>query len=444
MKTRRILLGCCLVFLLVTTRFLSLDAHWSSDETRWLRRSAAFMSALKRGEFSETLIAHHPGVTTMWIAGVRTFFLEPRINTENLALARFFIGVVLLAGHGLAYLLLTKLFGRWSAGVCSLFLAFSPLLLAQTRRVHTDALAATFILLTVLLFLFYCQHRQSHRYLIFSGVTFGLAVLSKSYALILLPWFPVCLWLFRRKSPSNDWRTYFSAALVFLNSTALTLFAVWPVFWNPVFILMALCLFGLTCLLRNALREERSSLGLLILSAVGSVFLCVSAVQTIWRVFEGVNWAVTTPHEVEHFFLGRVVYDPGWFFYPLVITLKSTPLMLPLAFVGCFLLWKQRKQTAETGQSFRGALSLVVVIVLFTICLTLTSKKFARYLLPVFPMFDILAAIGCIFAARSGYTALRSRFGALETAKYRGTLVALVAVILFSIQAVPVLACHPY
>ena len=34
-------------------RLLSLDTHWSSDEARWLRRSANFMSAVSQGRFSE-------------------------------------------------------------------------------------------------------------------------------------------------------------------------------------------------------------------------------------------------------------------------------------------------------------------------------------------------------------------------------------------------------
>ena len=77
------------------TRILSLDAPWSSDEARWLRRSAAFMAAVKQGEFSETLIVHHPGVMTMWIAGLRTFSMAPRVDVPNLARARGFIGIVI-------------------------------------------------------------------------------------------------------------------------------------------------------------------------------------------------------------------------------------------------------------------------------------------------------------------------------------------------------------
>lgn len=221
------------LFLLVCVpRVLSLKAHWASDEARWLRRSAHFMSAVKKGQFSETLIAYHPGVTTMWLAGLRTFFTESRVDVENLALARGFIGSVISVGIGIACLLLYKLFGQWVALAAFACLVYSPLFLAQTRRVHTDALATTFILLTVLLFLRYCQNRQHHRYLIFSGVTFGLALLSKSYAFILLPWIPLCLFLLREKR-TGGFGTDLASWLCFLNCTALTVLAFWPVFWTP-------------------------------------------------------------------------------------------------------------------------------------------------------------------------------------------------------------------
>lgn len=196
-QTRKVACILLAVFVLVLgsiPRLLSLDSHWSSDETRWLRRSARFISAIKEGESSETLIAYHPGVTTMWIAGLRAFWMEPRVDVENLTRARWLIGIAVWITIGVASLLIYQLFGWWVAFTSFACLAYSPLFLAQTRRVHTDALATTFILLTVLLFLLYCKKRH-HSYLILSGTTFGLALLSKSYSLILLPWIPMCLFL---------------------------------------------------------------------------------------------------------------------------------------------------------------------------------------------------------------------------------------------------------
>ncbi|MDE0016036.1 MAG: glycosyltransferase family 39 protein [Candidatus Poribacteria bacterium] len=442
---RMLLLTFCLFLIIGTTRMLSLDAHWSSDEAQWLRRSANFMSAVKQGRFSETLIAYHPGVMTMWIAGLRTFFIEPRVDVENLVRARWFIGIFVWAGIGIVVILLYRLFGQWVSLIGLASLAFSPLFLAQTRRVHTDALATTFILLTVLLFLLYCQNRQHRRYLIFSGIAFGIAVLSKSYTLILLPWILLCLVLFgNTERHTGRFLAYISDVICFLNFTALTSAALWPIFWTPFFGLMMLCLLGLTITLLRRVSNKSNSIVIIVTASAGLGLLCISAAQTVWRVFDRVNWAVTTPHEVEHFFLGKVINDPGWLFYPFVLSIKSTPLMLPLALVGCILLWKRRKHSEETSRQFRMALALVISVVLFIVCLSATSKKFSRYLLPAFPMLEILAAIGLVEVLKWSYVVLCSRFGTAETNRYKNTLVVITCIGLFFIQVFPVLTLHPY
>ena len=147
LKNSSLFFGVCLFVVAGATRLFSLGAHWTSDEAGWLDHSTVFMTAVEMGAFSETLVTFHPGVITMWIAALRTFFTEPHISVQGLALARWFIGVALLIGIGVAAVLLYRLFGRWVAIIGAAFLSFSPLFVAQSRRVHTDALAATFVLL---------------------------------------------------------------------------------------------------------------------------------------------------------------------------------------------------------------------------------------------------------------------------------------------------------
>ena len=148
------------------------------------------------------------------------------------------------------------------------------------------------------------------------------------------------------------------------------------------------------------------------------------------------------PHNVAHFFLGQVLYDPGWLYYPLVLCIRTTPLMLPLAFGGCLLLWRKRHQEGY-AQQFRIAGGLVGVVLLFTLCLSLTSKKFSRYLLPAFPMLEILAAIGFFEFLKWGYSYIDSRYGTEATLqKLTFSIMTLLSLLL--IQIVPVLRLHPY
>lgn len=444
------LLPLCLFILVGVPRFLSLDAHWSSDEVLWINRSTKFIEAVNQGRFSETAIAYHPGVTTMWGAGLRIFFTEPRLDVSvreqwfiNLVRARWFIGVFAWASTGIAYLLIYRLLGQWIALASFTGLAFSPLLLAQTRRIHTDALASIFILLTVLLILLYCKNRQHRRYLVFSGITFGLAVLSKSYALILLAWVPLCLFFFpyNQSETKNGERfsTYITEILCFLNCVFLTFITVWPVFWNPLWSVIALCLLSLTLVLLHAIKNDQLPLPLIGIAATGLTLAGTRVIQTVWLLLDGVTWAVTTPHEVEHFFLGKVAHDPGWLFYAFVLTIKSTPLMLPLVCFGCFFLWKRRKYAAETSQQLQLVLALVSVVVLFTICLSLTSKKFSRYLLPVFLILEVLAALGFVELIRWSYTHFRIRATIMK-----GAIAGFTCLCFFLIQVLPVLILHPY
>ena len=450
-------LGLCLFAVASMPRLLSLDAHWSSDEAGWLRQSETFMSAVEVGDFSETLVAHHPGVMTMWIAGLRTFFIEPRVDVRNLALARWFIGVVLLIGIGVAAMLLYRLFGRWIALIGTVFLSFSPLFLAQSRRVHTDALAAIFVLLTVLSLLLYCETSQKRRYLVGSGIIFGLACLAKSNSLILLLWLPICFTLFRNRE--ETWTQFFlwvlGATFCFLSCTLLTVFALWPLFWNPTSLIFGLCLLAVMLLAYRELQKgAHGRLTLYLASAVVVGAISSYIVRTVWRVFDGVAWAITTPHEVEHFFLGQVLNDPGWLFYPLVLCIKSTPLTLPLVFAGCLFLWRKRhswslrSESRRNGQEgyarqFRIALALVAVVLLFTFCLSLTSKKFSRYLLPAFPILEVLAAVGFFEFLKWGYFYLDSRLGT-EATLQKLTFSIVTLLCLFLIQILPVLQLHPY
>ena len=402
------------------------------------------MSAVKHGAFSETLIAYHPGVTTMWIAGLRTFFTTLDVNIENLAQARWLIGIVVSAGISIACVLLYSLFGRWVALASFASLAYSPIFLAQTRRVHTDALAAIFILLAVLMFLRYCQNRQQLRYLVFSGITFGLSLLTKSYALILLPCVPLCLLLFREKR-GKHFLTSIAELIFFLNCSVLTILSLWPIFWTLPFGFLNLCLLATTHALSKELKKETISLTNIPLWTTSIILIAgsIRILQTIWMVLDSIDWALTTPHNVQHLFLGKIVNDPGWFFYPVVLTIKSTPLMLPLALIGCILLWKRRKYTEKTSQQFRAALALVSGVVLFTICLSITSKKFPRYLLPAFLMLEILAAIGFVRLLQWGSAWLKQRFNSI-TATLRNSGIVAVCLIVFFIQIFPALASHPY
>ncbi len=59
-----------LILLTFLPRLFSLSLHWATDEDLWMQRSRDFYFALQNGEFEDTHVAYHPGVTTCWLGSL--------------------------------------------------------------------------------------------------------------------------------------------------------------------------------------------------------------------------------------------------------------------------------------------------------------------------------------------------------------------------------------
>ena len=474
-------------FFSLLPRLRSSDTAWSSDETYWLFNSQEFFLSALGGDFSSTAESYHPGVTTMWLGGMSLWTKykgalaaapvlrsQPFLSPTNLARARLTIALITACSIVIAFLLLKKLFGLRIAAFAGIFLAVDPLFLIQSRRLHTDALAAAFLLLAILALFVFVEKLGRRRYLVISGVCFGLACLSKSSALVLVLWFPFLVaFSSAESSPAVQFSRNIHAFLTWICVAFLTFFVCWPALWVyqlpingvPVSVVAVPCLIGiavwsgvklkhLTVSTDVVTARNATKSGLLIIG-IGLAALAFVAYKAALPFVHRIRWALTTEHDVLHYFLGEIAYDPGWLFYPLMLSIKSAPFTLPLATVGAVLLWRVRKQSQYAG-ACRMYTLLSVFVILFTLCMLVCAKKFSRYLLPVFPILDILAAIGLSLLIDK-ITALNvaklqngksqasiekpSLFARWHVWKIAGvTVIALV----FVIQVFPVLRLHPY
>jgi hypothetical protein len=140
----------------------------------------------------------------------------------------------------------------------------------------------------------------------------------------------------------------------------------------------------------------------------------------VQRIFNEASTYASEGHASDVFFDGRVItgdtgrpyypekylkhyYYPlsylGRRFYPLVYLWRATPVVLVglgLAGIGFFL---RRKVPKERFARWT-AVWLVLMAILFTIFMTLGSKKFDRYLLPIFAPLDLVAGIGWVLMVR--------------------------------------------
>ena len=366
--------GCVAVAVLLVAlvpRLLSLDVFLTSDELKWTCRAICFRAALLSGDLAKTFQVGHPGVITMWAGTVGIPFdpsvewlqlcQDPRISTfldkvspEAMArlagllfAARVPIALITSAAVLGIYLLVERLFGRRTALFSAVLIALDPFYLAHSRLFHLDAVTTGFTTLSLLSLLIYLNRQASYSYLALSGVMAGLASLNKSPALFMGPFavFLVSLVMFRRKEGVVNWLCgTMKAVAVWSVAAGIAYVALWPSMW-------------------------------------------VDPVGTIQKVL-GVSISYAeAPHVNLNFFWGEIRPDPGPWFYPVAWAFRTTPLVM-LGLIPSALLIKK-------GRGQRTALiELLAFGVLFAVFMTFGAKKFDRYILPIFPALDIVAAVG--------------------------------------------------
>ncbi len=453
-KPKFIILGGLLIAVVCLPRIMGLTYHWSSDETTWLNRSHSFATALQQRDFADTSQSYHPGVTTMWIGALaiwrdygKTLSIAPNLVTQSflspelLARARLLVALITALTILLAGLLLQRLLGNTIALVGILFLALDPFFLAESRRLHNDALATGFLMLT--LFWWFCYLEDEHprrRDLILSGISFGLACLSKSLAGAFLFFLPLLLMWYVKQCALSALRVLWGA-LLWVAIALLTVLSLWPYLWTwqfghiPMFPLL---LSGAIALAILASRQHGKSStvnwslpakGIAILAGLGLLVVGSFALNASSTVLGHMYKALTTPHEIPQLFLGRIGHAQSGLYYPVYWFVLGAPLTVPLIVFAGWQLWRQRREHPKT---YRVGVALLLFGVFYLLGLTLVAKKIPRYLVISFPPWDVLAAIGTVSLIR-----LLRNFVKKPIFTY-----AMVTFTLF-FQAAPVLSLHP-
>ena len=126
--------------------------------------------------------------------------------------------------------------------------------------------------------------------------------------------------------------------------------------------------------------------------------LWVEPLGTLQRTIAAVRGVGESPRRWGNFFLGQIVpEDAGPLFYLVVTPLRLSPITL----LGLLLLGLGAARRWRLGRTARGtALVLAAGLALFTLMMTLSPKKLDRYLLPAYPLLDLLAALGLGWSLR--------------------------------------------
>ncbi len=169
--------------------------------TLWHTRARLFIEAIKNQDWASTFQAPHPGVTTMWLAGLAQEiggFLDSdfadRSTNQQMAIELIPITIVIAISIVIAYFLLRDVLDWQIAAVATLLLALDPYHISLSQAVHVDALVSIFALLSAL---FMWSYIKRHRplLLVFSGIFAGFALLTKTPSLFLFPYFLLVIFI---------------------------------------------------------------------------------------------------------------------------------------------------------------------------------------------------------------------------------------------------------
>jgi hypothetical protein len=149
--------------------------------------------------------------------------------------------------------------------------------------------------------------------------------------------------------------------------------------------------------------------------AAGAIFVIfwpamwVNPLGPITAIVNDALRASGSSHQKGSFFLGQPVPDPGALFYPIVILLRTTPVV----FFGLLvLIWVLIRQVAGRRRQAAGRenpvtqvtdyllpVILLAYVVLYALLVTYGGKKQDRYILPAFPAIAMLATLGFVYVS---------------------------------------------
>ncbi|HEU0164761.1 MAG TPA: glycosyltransferase family 39 protein [Thermomicrobiales bacterium] len=383
-----LVLSILIALLYLVPRLVDINRMVVVDEALWLGRSANFAYGLVHFHPMETYQFAHPGVTTMWAGAIAMFVMEnvfvrhhdmPINSVVNVheALRNYGIDpldmlvyarVTKLLGQALlfviAFWLIVRIFGRWVAIVAAVMIACDPFLIGHDRLLHIDGLLSITSFTTLLAFIYARQRRANVWPWVLCGVLFTLTCLSRSVGGILLPIFaaivilpPAIAAIRRRLDIEAAWSQIKTPVLGFIVPAVISAWILWPaLIWAPGIVVTDMLSFSIT--------------------------------------------AVDEGHELPTYFNGKSVGgDPGWIFYPETMLWRMTPFTLAGVAILVVALLLRRERIVP--RSYRGPIAILgAFAAIFTFGMTLADKKFDRYVLPVYPIAELFAAIAVVGVAR--------------------------------------------
>lgn len=250
----------CLLILIIPSHIIGIDKFVTYDEPWWVISGSNYYYALTHKDFENTIYDYHPAVTTTWMvtAGMLSYFPEYRgfgqgyfdvrkplhenflreHGREPIDLirnSRLIQTAVLIILLGLSFYLLQLLVDQRAAFLSIALLSLAPFYLGISRLLNHEGLLSTFVLVSLLAMQVYLNKDRKLIYLLISGAAFGLAQLTKSSSIALLPLIGLMLLveLFKKKEDSWGRRIFpqIKHFLIWLGMAVFVYVLLWPGMW---------------------------------------------------------------------------------------------------------------------------------------------------------------------------------------------------------------------
>lgn len=427
----------------VTALFFSfgmyrLTEYAAVDEPLWFDgRISKYWKNIGEHDWKGTNISDKPGITVALASGPGLFFKTTKdyktihISGEVISLKNdvqsFYLAyrlpllIVITLLLPLLYFFLERLLGRRSALFSYILIATSPILVGMSKIINPDALLWLFTPLSLISYLIFLR-RHSFRYLIFSGVFLGLALLTKYVSNILFVFFLGLIfleYLYHPKNTTLAFAEYLKQSLKYLallTFTALTTFyllfpAVWvkpyKVLTGTVFsqafekvapLFVVVIAFILIDQWWNKSRITTSLLNFIGTRAkyflalfIGALFFGALAI-TVGNTWSGMalydfSSLLSSPKTIagKSDFVGVFLTN----FYPFIFGV--TPLVFLSLFLAPLFFWKR---SWHESTAFRTSFYLIIFILLYYLGTTVNNvAAIVRYQIILFPMAAIIAGI---------------------------------------------------
>ncbi len=437
LKNKSLWLALVVVVLALLPRVTTISGTFIvNDEPLYWDWSNDFTNALLKGDWRGTMIGiGYPSVLVVWVHTLsfaaqylfdvlrgqpmadfaHRVALDQPMVFAMLGQRRLAMGLVNAVLVLLIFVRARRLLGEGIAFLGAGLMALSPFLLADARTMRGDAMMSSLMLLSVLEFLLFLRE-QRRWILVWSGVAFGLALLTKMTALPLAGLTGLAVLVYGLWQPWT-WVTRlrwgFTTLAIWGVVAGLTFFALWPALWvAPV-----------------------------------DVFVFMR------------DYAASSIDGRINYFWGNLTSDePLPLFYPTAFLFRANPIVVCGVIVITVLTllsawrwlraWRQKRGVnldelwQMPGVARWTLIALGAYAAIYGLAINVGALKRDRYLMPIFPAALFIAAAGLLWLVR--WLGQRWPGSKLPRLLSRGRWVWVILTVWLGLELAQILSTHPF